>query len=142
LWEANQMPGADVKGEVDVAWVEVATSDLAVSSPFYAALNGLEAEPQADMPGDALGYHFLSRNRQPVAGIEQMPEDTAHPHWMVYFQVEDTDAAYRALEAGGQPLREPWNTPFGRMALVSDNTAGVFAMMGPVQGQAAFTTGP
>ena len=43
-------------------------------------------------------------------------------HWSTYFAVGDTDAAVATITgAGGAVMREPWDSPYGRMAVVSDD---------------------
>ncbi len=49
---------------------------------------------------------------------------------MVYFLVTDTDTtAATAGAAGGSVMRPPWDTPFGRMAIITDDQGAVFAVM-------------
>jgi predicted enzyme related to lactoylglutathione lyase len=53
-------------------------------------------------------------------------------HWLAYFSVTDTDAAVAAAVAGGGSLQgEPMNSPFGRMAFLTDPDGAVFALAGP-----------
>jgi predicted enzyme related to lactoylglutathione lyase len=49
----------------------------------------------------------------------------------VYFAVGDTDAAVATVTgAGGAVTREPWDSPYGRMAVVSDDQGAGFSLMG------------
>jgi hypothetical protein len=46
---------------------------------------------------------------------------------MAYFAVEDTDAACAAVEeAGGKVVAAPFDSDFGRMAVVADAQGAVF----------------
>jgi len=47
----------------------------------------------------------------------------------VYFSVDDVDAAAaKAVELGGTVLRDPEDTPFGRMADLTDATGAPFKL--------------
>jgi predicted enzyme related to lactoylglutathione lyase len=49
---------------------------------------------------------------------------------MTYFGVDDADeAAEIATKLGGNVLRPPWDTPYGRMAVLTDDQGAVFAIM-------------
>ena len=53
-------------------------------------------------------------------------------HWHVYFGVEDADAAAaKVTELGGAVVVEPFDTPVGRMAVVSDPQGAVFSIIQP-----------
>ena len=53
-------------------------------------------------------------------------------HWVPYFSVADTDAAVTAAIGGGGALQGPaMDSPFGRMAFLSDPDGAVFALAGP-----------
>jgi hypothetical protein len=68
-----------------------------------------------------------------VGGIGEL--DNSHPagvpaHWSVYFSVEDTDAAVAEVTSlGGTAIRPPWDTPYGRMAVVADDQGAVFSVI-------------
>jgi predicted enzyme related to lactoylglutathione lyase len=48
----------------------------------------------------------------------------------VYFAVEDTDAAVAKMTSlGGATIRPPWDTPYGRMAVVADDHGAVFSVI-------------
>ncbi|MCQ9352837.1 VOC family protein [Corynebacterium sp. 153RC1] len=43
--------------------------------------------------------------------------------WQTYIGVANVDeAAQKAVELGGELIREPWDSPFGRMVLLADST--------------------
>jgi predicted enzyme related to lactoylglutathione lyase len=61
-----------------------------------------------------------------MGGMMDAPEGTPS-HWLVYFAVADADAAVAAARGhGGSALAEPFDTPFGRMAPLSDPAGAVF----------------
>jgi predicted enzyme related to lactoylglutathione lyase len=52
------------------------------------------------------------------------------PHWAVYFQVEDTDAALeKIVELGGTIVRAAEDTPYGRLARAADPTGAEFRIV-------------
>jgi predicted enzyme related to lactoylglutathione lyase len=60
------------------------------------------------------------------------PADTP-AHWVAYFSVVDADAAVTAATAGGgSALAGPHDTPYGRIAFLTDPNGAVFAVISPV----------
>ena len=58
--------------------------------------------------------------------------DEVPPHWLVYFTVEDTDAALEKVKVGGGDVRfGPIDIPVGRFAVVADQFGAAFAVMQP-----------
>ena len=50
-------------------------------------------------------------------------------HWHVYFAVADTDAsAAKVTELGGSVIVPPFDTPIGKMAVVTDPQGAVFSL--------------
>jgi len=50
-------------------------------------------------------------------------------HWAVYFSVADVDAALaKVVELGGSIVRPAEDTPFGRIADVTDPTGAMFKL--------------
>jgi uncharacterized protein len=79
-------------------------------------------------------YATLKLGGKEVGGIGGLgsgipPEVPAH--WSVYFAVGDADAAVATVTvAGGTVTREPWDSPYGRMAVVGDDQGATFSLMG------------
>ena len=52
------------------------------------------------------------------------------PHWLVYFAVDDTDAAVsKVQELGGQVMSPAMDSPAGRFAIVADPNGASFAVI-------------
>jgi predicted enzyme related to lactoylglutathione lyase len=66
-----------------------------------------------------------------VGGIGQIADgDDSPPAWLNYFAVDDTDESTdEVVKLGGNVVRAPFDTPYGRMAIVSDPGGAVFALM-------------
>jgi predicted enzyme related to lactoylglutathione lyase len=57
------------------------------------------------------------------------------PHWMVCWAVSDTDAAAATVSKnGGTVDMEPFDSPYGRIAVVHDPWGAGFSVMGPNAG--------
>lgn len=70
-----------------------------------------------------------------ICGLGAIGDDVpAHvpAHWRVYFAVADTGAAATTSAQGGSVVMEPSDTPFGRMAVLTDPQGASFVVMGPV----------
>lgn len=110
------------------------THDGAATDYFFSRLFNYKSVRIGDQPG--LDYVEWRLDQQPVLyryvmGPEYHP-DTA-PHWMVYFEVEPargTDAtAGHALMLGGGVVVEPYDSPWGRTAVLADPMGATFSIV-------------
>ncbi len=63
-----------------------------------------------------------------------MPEGVP-AHWGIYWGVEDPDAFIaRAQELGATVVQPAEDTPYGRMATLTDPTGAMFRIIRPPQG--------
>jgi hypothetical protein len=54
------------------------------------------------------------------------------PHWMQYFMVEDVDAAAEKADAAGGTVHvAPFDTGYGRIAVIGDPFGAIFSIMKP-----------
>jgi predicted enzyme related to lactoylglutathione lyase len=133
LWQAGDHIGAQLVNEPGaVCWNELTTRDVESSLAFYEAVVGLTPN-QVEMGGSDY-IELQTAGGRTVAGLmpmvgETWPEDLPN-HWMVYFAVEDTDAAAaRCLELGGQAPVPPTDIPPGRFAVLNDPQGGHFSVI-------------
>ena len=127
LWQANQHIGAMLVNEPGtVVWNELITTDPGVVA-FYADVLGLTTSTM-DM---GAGQYTLFEVHGEMVGGTTAPQMPGVPnHWHVYFAVADADATVaKAAELGGAVVVEPFDTPVGRMAVVSDPQGAVFSIM-------------
>ncbi len=116
-------------------WYELTTlpDQLAAAQRFYAGVLGWSFQ-DAGMP--AFEYRLASAGGDMVAGAMGMPPDVSGmpPMWMIYFAVDDCDAAARAIrEAGGRIHREPTDIPgTGRFAIAGDPAGAGFGILQPL----------
>ena len=117
-------------------WAELNTHDGAVADTFFHKLFGFDQE----QIGDGVDYDYTTwalRGDQVLGRLRMGPEFAAdHPaHWMVYFGVDPemgTDlAANRAIRLGATVTVEPFDSPFGRLAVIEDVTGAVCTLIDP-----------
>jgi predicted enzyme related to lactoylglutathione lyase len=106
-------------------------TDPEAARTFYTEVFGYHYQAMPGAPGDYLTFHL---SEAPLGGMGGMmdPSDVSPSHWVAYFSVADTDAAVAAAVGGGGALQgTPMDTPFGRMAFLTDPDGAVFALAGP-----------
>jgi predicted enzyme related to lactoylglutathione lyase len=134
MWQPGLHTGfAAVSEEGAPCWFELMTRDYEAVIPFYENVFGWHTQTMSDT--DEFRYTVVvSSSGAPVAGVM---DATNHPEgaamgWSVYFGTRDTDASMdKVASLGGRRLREPMDTPYGRLATVADATGAVFNLMGP-----------
>ncbi|WP_432101151.1 VOC family protein [Streptomyces sp. WAC 04229] len=119
LWEPDGHPGFGRRHEPGTfAWAELYARDTDAANAFYGdlfrdALFGPDADPDF--------------GRAPVSGVfpAEMP-----PHFLVHFLVQDVEAALGAVaRLGGRVRVPPFETSYGRAAVVSDGQGASFALL-------------
>ncbi|MDG9727685.1 VOC family protein [Streptomyces sp. DH41] len=119
LWQPARHPGFGRRHEPGTfAWVELYTRDTEAANAFYGdlfrdALFGPDAAPDF--------------GRAPVLDVfpAEMP-----PHFLVHFRVEDCEAALGTVaRLGGRVRVPPFETSYGRVAVVSDGQGASFALL-------------
>ncbi len=133
LWQALDFGGAEViRSPGAFAWNELYTRDLETTQSFYSDLFGWE---WSSMPIPEGGdYHLAAIGDFMVCGVLEMNEQWGEipPHWMVYIQVEDADAAAaRVTELGGDVCVPVTDILVGRFAVVNDDQKGAFTIFEP-----------
>lgn len=135
-WQAGPFTGFEVVGEPGApAWFELHTRDYDRDVTFYADVFGWEPQVVADEPD--FRYTTLGVREGQVAGImdasQWAPE--APMEWAIYFFTDDCDASCaRAVELGGSMVTSPEDTPYGRMASLTDSTGASFKLLTPPTG--------
>lgn len=133
VWEAKKHPGAGRVSEPGaMAWHEVNTPDAERAVAFYGGVFELEGKKM-----EGMSYWTLHRGgeEEMLAGVSLMDErfPAGIPaHWMTYFGVADCDASVARLgELGGRVVMPAFDTPYGRIAFVSDPFGAVFCVIRP-----------
>ena len=131
LWQALEFGGAEIiRAPGALVWNELYTRDLEATQSFYGDLFGWE---WASMP--MLGGGDLANLGDFLAcGVLEMDENWGEmpPHWMVYIQVEDADAAAsKVQDLGGDVCVPVTDISVGRFAVVNDDQKGTFTIFEP-----------
>ena len=137
LWE----PGAHVGFQVvnqpgSVVWNECLTRDPDRARTFYSAVFGHSYTPvegaadytgiDGDGPGDTVGG---------IGALDAGTPPEVPSHWLTYFAVSNTDqVAVRVTEGGGTVQAGPFDSPFGRIAVVRDPQGAIFSIIGATGG--------
>ena len=133
VWQALDFGGAElVRSPGSMVWNELYTRDLEATKSFYSSLFGWE---WSSMPIPQGGhYHLANLGDFQVAGLLVMDDNWGEipPHWMVYIQVEDADAAAaKVTSLGGDVCVPVTEIAVGRFAVVNDDQKGTFTIFEP-----------
>jgi predicted enzyme related to lactoylglutathione lyase len=132
LWQAKSMVGAQGAGANTMGWAELNSRGFEKASSFYKKVFGW-GEKKSDM-GEGMGQYteFQVSGDSIAGGMEMNPMVPAEvpSYWMVYFNVENVDAAFKsATEHGGKEMLAPQDMPGGRFAIVSDPQGAAFGLL-------------
>jgi uncharacterized protein len=132
IWEPQAHKGAQLVNEnAALTWNQLTSRNLDGAARFLGSVFPYAFEALPDMPFDA--YRVMKVGDRVVGGMVAMPAEVpaeAPPHWLTYFWLDDVDAgAGRARELGGEVLREPEDSPYGRSATLRDPQGAVFAVI-------------
>lgn len=132
VWQAIGMIGAEIYNEPGgLAWTDARLTDPDTARSFYTAVFGYRYQPMPGAPDHYMTFHL---DDAPLGGIGGMMDPAADlpSHWVPYFSVPDTDVAVSAATRLGGALQGPvMDSPFGRMAFLTDPDGAVFALAGP-----------
>jgi hypothetical protein len=133
LWQTDTFPGIGVLAEPGApAWFELHTMAYDAVIPFYRDVFGWDIHAMSDIA--EFRYSTLGEGDGQLAGIM---DDAVHApegspsFFAVYIAVADADATVaKAVELGGAVEMEPENTPYGRLAVITDTTGSRIHIMG------------
>ncbi|MFC1403676.1 MULTISPECIES: VOC family protein [Streptacidiphilus] len=135
VWQHKDFIGAQLVNEPGaLAWNECNSRDAEASGAFYKTVFGLGVGPIPGAPEGPGGYLTIQVDGRPVGGInpmtdENFPEEVPS-HWMTYFCVDDTDSTVdAAVKRGANVTSAPQDTPFGRMAALTDPWGASFSII-------------
>jgi uncharacterized protein len=127
-WQGTRMGGFQPQGPNAFGWADLNARDVSKALPFYEQVFGWSIKPSGTPERP---YNEFAIEGQSFAGATELdPNSPAPSHWMIYFTVDDVDAAHRTtIEAGGRELVAPLDFPGGRMSIVSDPQGAAFGLM-------------
>jgi len=119
LWQGSGHIGCEVVNEPGA----LVRNDLVTPTPeparaFYAAVFDFTLDANDDMP-DADFTFLRRRDGHEVGGVFGDPA-AARSAWGTCFEVADTDDTVRRATGAGGKAAEPTDTPYGRMAALTD----------------------
>ena len=119
-------------------WYELMTPDPAAAAAFYKAVLGWDIPAEGVQLPNGSEYRMIGRTDDGNAGgvltlSKAMREAGARPHWFVYFNVGDIEAAVaRASALGAKVWMGIQDVPgAGRMAMLADPQGAPFYAMAP-----------
>ncbi|MCS0635889.1 VOC family protein [Streptomyces sp. LP05-1] len=138
LWQAGALSGFEKQGVPgSFCWTEVYTRAKDAVDSFYEAVFGFQVRDLEDDP--AVDFRVWSpagtrASDETAVGGRSVITD-AFPaempaHFLTYFAVEDCDdTAAGAERLGGRVTEPPFDTPYGRIAVIADDQGAVFAVL-------------
>ncbi|HUA42227.1 MAG TPA: VOC family protein [Streptosporangiaceae bacterium] len=131
VWQAGAHTGVGRANEPGtLIWSENMSRAYDANKDFYGAVFGYQF---GDIGAEGMNYSTLDLDGHQVGGIGEIGADRPAEmpaYWGTYFAVADTDAAVaKAIELGGTLVAPAWDSPYGRMAVVSDDQGAMFAVM-------------
>ncbi len=128
VWQARKHIGIQRVGEAGApCWCELSTRDAARAGTFYAGLFGWRIKTSDP------AYHEIELGGAPIGGIMPLAPEMkgVPPHWGVYFQVGDCDAAAAKAKAlGGKVCFGPHDVAnVGRFAAIQDPQGAGFSVI-------------
>jgi predicted enzyme related to lactoylglutathione lyase len=138
LWQPDTFQGFTVFGEHGTpTWFELHTRDYKKAVNFYRAVFGSETNIVDET--DEFRYTTLrpAGGGDDVTGIMDatrfLPAG-APATWYTYWHVDDVDAAASTAKAlGGSVVQAPENTPYGRLATLTDHAGAQFKLHASVE---------
>jgi predicted enzyme related to lactoylglutathione lyase len=127
LWQPRDSIGAEVVNRHGALCMnQLNTSDPEAAQKFYEDLFGWRYE---HYPGNT-PYWGIFRGERVNGGMLQLPPGAPMPsHWLVYFGIDDLDAASGQIaSSGGTATIEPQEVPGGRILVAQDPQGAFFAL--------------
>ncbi|NLG55256.1 MAG: VOC family protein [Rhodococcus sp.] len=123
VWQAGTFTGFELVDEPGApVWHECMSRDFARSKVFYSGVFGWHWELLDD--SERFRYAQAVKDEQMIAGLmdaSRMLPYGVPSFWQSYIGVDDTDQALaKVTDLGGDILRGPDDSPFGRLAAIAD----------------------
>ena len=131
-WQPGLHKGFEVLGEPGTpGWFELFTRDYDAAVQFYKDVFKWNTNVAGDTP--EFRYTVEAVGDEQFAGVMDassfLPKGVP-AHWSVYFAVADADATVdQVAKLGGQVVAKPEDTPYGRLATVTDSGGVQFKLV-------------
>ena len=131
-WEPQAMSGFGAEGEGTYEWAELNARGADKALPFYTSVFGWTVK-HSEMAEGAPPYAEFQLDGHSVAGameMDPMVPAEVPSYWLVYFAVDDVDAAAaKATGAGAREIVAPRDFPGGRFAILFDPQGATFGLL-------------
>jgi predicted enzyme related to lactoylglutathione lyase len=126
LWQPGGHDGFEVTGSAGApAWFHLATTDYAKALDFYTTVFGWETNVEADTP--EFRYTNAIFDGEPRLGVMDGAAFGVPSQWTVFLAADDVDKTLEVVtDNGGAVVRGAEDTPYGRLAAVTDPTGAAF----------------
>ena len=123
VWQPGTHEGFGVEVVAGApAWHELNTKDFAGARDFYRDVFGWTTTVIAD--SDDFRYATFDVGDETYSGIHDSARELdadERSHWISYFEIADAEAAKaRIVELGGAVLSPTWDSPYGKVTVVTD----------------------
>ena len=130
-WQPGTFPGFTVMNEHGApSWFELHTRDHATAMAFYRSVFHWETTAVSDT--DEFRYTVMRHPSGELAGIMDAAAflpDGVPSSWAIYWEVTDADATMAQVKKlGDSVVMEAEDTPYGRLATVTDPAGAVFKL--------------
>lgn len=131
-WQFGEMKGYELAAETGApAWHELFAKEYDSAVTFYQNVFGWETTVMGDSP--EFRYTTLGAGDDAKAGIMDasgfLPAE-APSYWGVYFAVDKVDDTIeQAVSLGATIVQAAEDTPYGRMATLTDPTGAIFKLI-------------
>ncbi|MFE9256729.1 VOC family protein [Streptomyces sp. NPDC006879] len=137
LWQPGTHRGFALRGKPSsYCWSEVYTRERDKVDEFYEEVFGYVPQDREDAGIDYRAWSPADTEPGPDSAVLGRSVITAAfpvempAHFLVYFAVTDCDAAVSTVRRlGGRVSADPFDSPYGRIAVVSDNQGAAFALL-------------
>jgi uncharacterized protein len=132
VWQTGTFAGAALVNEPGaISWNELESRDPGTAKGFYGSVFGWSPD-DLDM-GEMGTYTRWQLDGKALGGMADVAgriPDEVPAHWMVYFAVEDAEAAVERIQSSGGAVHfGPVDIPAGRFAMAADPWGAAFAVI-------------
>ena len=130
LWQPGSSIGAEIVNRHGALTLnQLNTTDPEAAERFYTELFGWRVQRMTP-EGAETAYWGIFRGDQVNGGMMELPPGSPAPsHWLVYFGVDDLDAAAERVSSGGGTIMVPPSpVPGGHILVAQDPQGAVFAL--------------
>ena len=136
IWEPKDQPGIGVERQhASFCWADLSTPDPMRASQFYKDVFGWSMRAGQENYLHIANGHEGNGSDNYIGGIPPVSMRLPHepPHWQIYFQVDDCDAATaKAKQLGANVFAGPMTIEHvGRMTILADPQGAVFSLFQP-----------